>query len=156
MANPHRGEVDIEIGGQSYRLAFTTNSICELEEHLGRGWFDIAGELSSWSPPIDADGKTVRKETPAEEQARVRRVRFSLMRAIFWAMLREHNPKITIKEAGTLMEAAGDKGGALSLINMVFERSMPEAKESSGNPPTPGAAANANGTGQRSANPGAS
>ena len=156
MANPNKGEVDVEIGGQHYRLAFTTNSICELEEQLGRGWFDIASELATWSPPTDADGKSPKKETADELRQRMARVKFSLMRAIFWAMLREHRPTITLKAAGDLMQASGDRGGVLELINRVFERSMPEAKEGSESPQVPGAAVNANGTGQPSADPGVS
>jgi hypothetical protein len=157
MANPNKGEVDVEIKGQQYRLAFTTNSICELEDLLGRGWFDIANDLASWSPPTHADGSP-RVESADEIKRRIGRIRFSLMRSIFWAMLRENHADVTIKKAGELMQAAGDTGGALTLINRVFERSMPDARGSGGgdqgDPPTPGAAQNADGIGRHSADRG--
>lgn len=154
MANPHKGEVDVEIEGRHYTLAFTANSICEIEDHLDRGWFDIASQMASWGPPTDAKGKP-KKETEQEIRQRVSRIRMSLLRALFWGMLREHHPAITLRAAGYMMQNIGEPGGVLDLINRVFERSMPDQKgAASGGPQTPGAAPNANGIGQSSVAPG--
>lgn len=35
MANPHRGEVEIEIGGQKRRLRYSLGALAELQEDLG-------------------------------------------------------------------------------------------------------------------------
>lgn len=38
MANDHRGEVDAEVGGQTYRLKLTLDAIRRLEQETGKGW----------------------------------------------------------------------------------------------------------------------
>lgn len=35
MANPHRGEVDVEIGERKYLLSFSADALAELEDRLG-------------------------------------------------------------------------------------------------------------------------
>lgn len=41
MANPHRGEVGIEIGGKERILKYDMNAIAEMEEHLGASVMSI-------------------------------------------------------------------------------------------------------------------
>lgn len=151
MANPQKGEVGFESEGKSYKLAFTTNCMCEVEELLGRGWFDIAFELEAWAPK---DGS---KESEADARRRVGKMKMSTLRALFWGMLREHQPDITVKQAGELMGTLGqDKDGALGLINKVFDRSMPKGAASGEgpNPPQPGRTTAADGTGPGLSGPG--
>jgi hypothetical protein len=35
MVNPHRGEIEARLGGQSYRLCLTLGALAELEQALG-------------------------------------------------------------------------------------------------------------------------
>lgn len=83
MANRLRGEVVIP--GTDHVLRFTTNSICFLEDDLGRTIGDIAGSLQD--EPDKASFKVIRSM-----------VRAGLMHA---------QPKITAVEAGEVMDEAG-------------------------------------------------
>lgn len=75
MANPHRGETSVEIGGKVYTLRLTTNELCQVEELLDR---DVAVLMSQLA-------------------------RFSTVRALFWAATRERHPELTLKDVGELM-----------------------------------------------------
>lgn len=124
MANANKGEVEFSAGGQVYKLRFSANAMCELEDASGRGVNAIGRELASWAPPTDGKGKP-KPETEAEEAARVDRVRMTLVRQVFWACLREHHPAITLNEAGDLMAEVGGLTEALALLNQTFERAQP-------------------------------
>ncbi|MEW6555075.1 MAG: hypothetical protein AB1384_12410 [Actinomycetota bacterium] len=64
---------DIELADGTYKVEFTMNCLCELEELVGTV---EAGEL----PPG-----------------------YRSTRAMLWAGLREHHPEITLEEAGKLL-----------------------------------------------------
>jgi hypothetical protein len=137
MANPHMGEVAVEIGGTPYTLVFNVNAICEIEDLLGRTWIDIARELQTWAPKTAANGKPA-QETEAETLDRASRVDMRLIRALFWGALREHHDEVTLKQAGALMD--GVQGGALDVLNKLFERIGSDSDKGavSPNPPPPG------------------
>lgn len=78
MANPNRGEVEFTAGDTVYKLAFTINSVCELEQHLGQSLAEIVGGMG----------------------------RLNVIRAVLWAGLLKHH-KMGIEEAGDVMDAAG-------------------------------------------------
>lgn len=78
MANPHRGEVALVAGDQTYTLVYTTNSLCELEESLGQSIEQIVNNMNH----------------------------FKVRRAVVWAGLMKHH-KMSITEAGDVMDAAG-------------------------------------------------
>lgn len=78
MPNPHRGEVSLKAGEKTYTLAFTINSVCELENHLDKSLSDIVAGMG----------------------------RVSVVRAVLWAGLRHHHG-VSIEEAGDIMHEAG-------------------------------------------------
>lgn len=43
MANPHKGEVSLKVGDETYTLVLTINSICDVEEETGR---NLIGDLT--------------------------------------------------------------------------------------------------------------
>ena len=47
MANPSRGEIDLELDGTKYVLAATLNQACELEEVLQTSIFGIVQSMTS-------------------------------------------------------------------------------------------------------------
>jgi len=84
MANPNRGQVDLEVGSKTYTLSFSINAMCELEDELGEPIAVIAAGLNN----------------PAG-------VKVSIVRALVWAALRDHHPDIDLKAAGELVSEAG-------------------------------------------------
>ena len=46
MANPHRGEVELKAGDQTYTLVYTVNALCEAEEATGT---NILGDFTKLS-----------------------------------------------------------------------------------------------------------
>jgi len=116
MANPHRGEIAVDIGGAPYRLRFSTNAICELEDHLGEPINTIAARL-----------------------ARAETVGLRLARALFWGALRDHHADVTLTQAGELMDDLG-AGAAMAHIGAAFRAAFPEPEAGQGaRPPTPAA-----------------
>ena len=79
MSNPHRGEVALVVGDQTYKLAYTINSVCELEEQLGQSLEQIVSGMG----------------------------RLKVMRAVLWAGLLEHHKFDDPKAVGPIMDAAG-------------------------------------------------
>lgn len=79
MANPARGEVALKVGDLDYTLKFSTNAICELEDHLNRGLNEIVSDLE----------------------------RLSVVRALLWAGLRSNHPELTLKMAGDIIDKCG-------------------------------------------------
>lgn len=49
MANPHRGQLQIEVGGKLYTLHLSTNVICTLEAELGLPFGEITRKLDGFS-----------------------------------------------------------------------------------------------------------
>lgn len=88
-ANPERGEVDLVVGGKTYVLALTTNTICALEKRTGKPYGDLIGGLVR----MDHAG----------------------LRDLVWAALqRHHGPQFkTVDAVGDLMDEAGGFKDAL-------------------------------------------
>lgn len=85
MANPHRGEVTLEAGGATYRLAYTTNAMCELEDATGEPLARIVDRLND---PANPPG-------------------VKTLRLLLWAALIEHQDGMTVKDAGGICDAIG-------------------------------------------------
>lgn len=85
----------IEAGGKSYRLAFTTNALCQLEDKV--------------------DGVTLANMA-------VQKVN-NFLRYMFWAALISYRPKTTLADAGNIADAYmrehGGRDAALLLIREV-------------------------------------
>lgn len=112
-----QGNVRFQVGDASYTLAFTTNALCDLETDLDMGVMHIAGLLGD-----------------------PERMRLRTVRAVFWAGLREHHPKLSQQEAGHLIDTLGHTR-LLELITSAFLAAFPEAAGGD-RPLPPGAPAN--------------
>lgn len=80
MANPLKGETAIDIGGVSYTLKLSYNSLCEAETQSGKTSTELMGELEGGS--------------------------MTAIRLLFWASLLASSPKMTISQAGDLIDEA--------------------------------------------------
>lgn len=87
MANPHRGQVTLKAGEQTYTLSLSVNALCALEDHLGRPIFMVILDM-------EAMGKN-----PLT-------LRIGLVRSVLWATLQDHHPDTDIDAAGEIIAAA--------------------------------------------------
>lgn len=88
MANPERGEVDLEIDGKTYTLRWGLNQMAVLQDRLG----------------LD-DFQAVVKIVDDVVQGRIGRL--SVARTVFWSAFQEHHPEITENHALDLLERFG-------------------------------------------------
>ncbi|MDX1170246.1 hypothetical protein GOL87_25290 [Sinorhizobium medicae] len=102
MANPNRGAVALEAGDKIYSLRFSTNSICELEEHFGKPIMQVVKEM--------------------EDQSKVS---MGMVRSIVWAALLEHDENMTHKEAGRILDEAG-REVIMEKIGLALQRFFPD------------------------------
>lgn len=112
MANPHRGEVELKAGEKTYTLVYTINALCELEEETGKSVDLLIAEINTDKPKLSA------------------------IRALFWAGLRTHH-KMTVEEAGEVMQAAGPVLAAVSsqkAVALAFSPADEAAKDAPANP----------------------
>lgn len=119
--NPHKGEVELVAGGQTYRLRLATNALITAEGLLDKGVQDIADMLS--------DAKTFRLGTA---------------RVLLFAGLQESHPSLSIEDAGEIIGEIG-----IPAVVAKLGESMQAAFEQGGekeNPPKAGR----RGTGKRS------
>lgn len=116
MANKERGQVSIDIDGKAYKLVYSTNALCELEDALNRNVNSITTEVQDPS-----------------------KVRLKTLRAMFWAGLTEHHPDIDLKAAGNLMTIGG-ASAVMTKVGEAFRLAFPEADEVNGRPPAKPAA----------------
>ncbi|WP_052731802.1 GTA-gp10 family protein [Devosia geojensis] len=84
MVNPLRGEVALEVEGETYTLCLDINAIIEVENLLDIGIAEVAGLFSE----------------PG-------RVRAGYVRAMLWAALQRHHPHIELRMAGDLLVKVG-------------------------------------------------
>ena len=114
--NKLKGEVAFEAGGESYRMVYSINALCVLEDRMGKPVQEIGALLGGAVGMAD-------------------------LRAIFWAGLVEYQPNLTETEAGSLM-ARLDSGlqSAVELIREAFAAAFGPAKSAEGKvvrPPRP-------------------
>lgn len=96
MANPHRGEISLKAGDKAYTICFTINSVCELEDRLGKSVGEIVGDMG----------------------------RISVVRAVLWAGLLHHH-KVSLEQAGEIMHEAGAAATAQA-INAAMAMAFPQ------------------------------
>lgn len=118
MANPVKGEVSFEANEKVYKMRFSANALCELEDQVGMGINAIATQL--------ADPNNLRLKT---------------VRAVFWASLLDYHPDITLRQAGDLVTEI-NMTEALKLITKAFELTFQDAPKV--RPPKPGSVSPAN------------
>lgn len=114
MANPHKGEVDLEVEGKVYTLRFSIDDICAVEDKLGRGFVAITASLSD-----------------------PEKLSLSVIRGLLWGGLRSQHPGMTLLMAGDLMQRAGGVMKVLPVLTEALKRSFPDA-EAEASPPEPG------------------
>jgi len=137
MDNREIGEVSFVAGGRQYTLRYTSAAWIALEEHLGRGMFDVLDELLSYSPPFDAKGKAL-PETHAATIQRLKRMKLGFIRAVFWAGFHDGHKDVSLEQAGDLMKEVGGMVGAYNLIMTGAAAAQPEqGKAGVGSPPRP-------------------
>lgn len=83
MANPHRGEVALQAGDQTYTLSYSINAICDLEDALGK---PVGHIMQSLNDEGGASMKTVR--------------------ALVWAGLQDHHD-VDERAAGLIATEVG-------------------------------------------------
>lgn len=103
MANPNRGEVALLVGDREYKLSFSINAICELEEALDMPVSKVGDILN------DPD-----------------RIRMSAIRTVVWAALQDHHEGVSAKEAGQIATDAGIPV-VMEAIGKAFALAFPEA-----------------------------
>ncbi|MHC2573968.1 GTA-gp10 family protein [Rhizobium leguminosarum] len=106
MGNVHRGEVSLVAGDNTHVIRFTMNSICQLEDCLGKPVTEIAALLQNPSS-----------------------FRMGMARAILWAGLLDKNPEVTLETAGDIATDVGIPA-CMNAIGKAFSLAFPsEQKE---------------------------
>jgi len=131
-ANPQRGQLGFEVGGERWVFAFTVNALCAVEEEF---------DLQSIS-----ELETVLGGTPS----------LRTIRKLFRIGLTDCHPDMTDREAGEIIEAIGGLEPSLELIMRAVETAFPEAaKEGAKGPRKPASRTpKAPGIGRSSTSPG--
>lgn len=113
-ANPQRGQLGFEVGGERWTFAFSTNALCVVEEE-----FDLTDITQL---------EKVLTESPS----------LRTIRTLFRIGLTDCHPAMTDREAGVIMEAVGGLEPSLELIMRAVEQAFPEAaKDGDRNPRKP-------------------
>lgn len=107
MANPHKGEVELKAGDETYILRYSIDAICSLEDRLDKGFPVIAIEMSSAAT-----------------------MRLTVVREVLLAGLQEHHPDITLKQAGELIVTAGGAMVVMGKVNQAFAAAFPDTEAS--------------------------
>jgi hypothetical protein len=113
MANQEKGEVGVTVGGKSYTLRPTFDSLCELEDLVGKPLHELI------------DG--------------IQQGRLSGVRAVTWCFLQdEHAAEIrTLKDSSKWIEKAGGVDAVLQFIHQALGMNQPEeAPKADADPPT--------------------
>ncbi|WP_299933352.1 GTA-gp10 family protein [uncultured Pelagimonas sp.] len=120
MGNKVMGQFDLPAGDKTYKIEFTPNGWCELEDVVGCGTMEFLKRLEE-----------------AEEKLNFRDVRL-----LMWAGLIEHHDGITLKDAGRVIKDAGGLEVVFQKLGEAVKASMPQGKDSGGD----GGSGNAEGT----------
>ena len=131
QANPQRGQLGFEVGGEQWVFAFGTNALCAIEDEFELE--DITGleKVLNDSPSL----RTIRK--------------------LFRIGLTDLHPTMTDVEAGEIMDAVGGLEASLELIMRAVEQAFPEAAAKGAAGPRQRTAKPVRGTGRRSTPAGA-
>lgn len=134
-ANPQRGQLGFEVGGERWTFAFSTNALCVVEEEFDLTDITQLEKVLTNSPSL----RTIRK--------------------LFRIGLTDQHPDMTDVEAGRIMQDVGGLEPSLELIMRAVEQAFPEAAKEGGANPRPPAVKPANksdrGTGRTSTPAGA-
>lgn len=92
MANPFEGGVSFDFEGKKYTLVLDFNAMAEYEGLAKENAMDVLRAHD--------DGTITATQ----------------LRALFWSMLLEHHPEVTIREAGRMVISASEKLGEALLL----------------------------------------
>ena len=112
MTGDIRGIVPIEAGGETYRLQFTVNGMCALEEETGESLLVFFKRMQG----SFANGE----------------FRISDVRMLIWAGLQEHHDGLTVKEAGRLVQEAGGPEVVMEHLERAVVAASPDDKKAAG------------------------
>ena len=101
MSKPSLQDVDVTIGGRSFRLRYSIKATLALRDKWGLG-------------------------SDREVQARMSKPTMSDFVDIFWAGLRTHHPEVTPDDVLTLLDDAGAEGMASAVTQALSAASPPE------------------------------
>lgn len=99
MANRHRGEVEIKLGGDTYTLKYGWTAVAKIETVTGLTIAEVADRLRSGN----FHGAT--------------------LVAVVWAMLQAHHSGITLDAAGDLMDEAESPSAVMDAVSEAMRRS---------------------------------
>lgn len=120
MANHLRGEAELRCGADTYELKFTWNAAAEYESAMD-------GEPLSEALLLVAE----------------KRLSARALRAMLWAGLRKNHPRVTILEAGEIIDEVG-RSELLRVMGVALRYYFPElAAQDDGAPDPPPPAASA-------------
>lgn len=125
MANKHKGEVGFTAGDKEYRLRFSADAICNLEEALDKGLNEIGTMLQAQD-----------------------KWRMSTIRTMFGIAMKDAQPDISDDEIAQTFRSMRAKD-ALTIVIQAFSLSMVDPDEGgseAANPPQPSAQANGTGS----------
>ncbi len=102
MANREKGEVDLVIAGETYRLCLDTNAMAHVENLFSTpekdvSFFQVFSKLGTGS--------------------------IRHMRGILWGALQKHHPNLSVNDVGDLIQ----KAGGFSKFGDEFTRAMEDA-----------------------------
>lgn len=112
MGNQTRGIFDIKFEGQKLKLQYTANGMAEVEDASGMGFMKFL------------EG--------CEKAAASGDLRVGDVRLLFWGGLLEHQPKMTVIEAGRVITELGGVAPAMEKLGEAIQASMPEAEGDEG------------------------
>lgn len=107
MANPDRGEVDLKIGEDSYTLRLSSNALAEIEDLLGLPFGELVAQMGAG--------------------------RIGAQRAMVFAALRDKHPKLSLIDAGNMLDR--DRDAVAAALGKALSLAFPDA-EAAKNPPT--------------------
>ncbi len=112
MGNALRGIVDVQAGGKTVRLHYTTNAICEFEDREKTGFSEF---LVAFSGSAAGGGQSI-----------------TGLRKLIWAGMIEHQPESTLRDAGALIDALGGASQAAKVLQAAITAAMPDAAADTG------------------------
>jgi hypothetical protein len=136
MANPHRGEMALVAGAQTYVLRLTTNASCEVEELASR----LTGRVVSFDQIVRG----------------VELGRISDIRLLLWASLRNGSPEVAsddrdgLRRVGAIVDEAGGLVGVLDQLMAFLKLNQDTTADQAGEGRPPDAPVAEDGTGARS------
>lgn len=84
MVNTKRGEVEIELGGKTYKVQYTFNALCDLEQAM----LDKNGQPTPLGELLPED---------------VKMFSFNMVRALIYSGIHKNAPRLTIDDVGEMV-----------------------------------------------------